>query len=88
MRQVGREIKNEEKQKSSEAGETHTGLWWRKKKYSCHKSNDTTLNYSKECVVCCRPTVAICVCVYLHVNVALNGEQTFKTGSKSSQMDV
>lgn len=51
----------EEGQRRDEAAETQTGLGLceRKIKYSHHKNNDRTLNYSKECVASC------CVCVYV-----------------------
>lgn len=53
--------KMEEGQRRDEAAETQTGLGLceRKIKYSHHKNNDRTLNYSKECVASC------CVCVYV-----------------------
>lgn len=59
----GRIKKMEEGQRRDEAAETQTGLGVceRKIKYSHHKNNDRTLNYSKECVASC------CVCLCLNV---------------------
>lgn len=53
----------EEGQRRDEAAETQTGLGVceRKIKYSHHKNNDRTLNYSKECVASC----CVCVCVFM-----------------------